>query len=125
MFEILSESNENLLAIKASGKLTVEDYEHTLLPKLEELFEQHERLKLFVKFSDDFSGWASTAAAWDDMKIGLQHAGDFERLAMVGGPEWVGWSVKLLGIFVRGQIKLFPAESDAQAMTWLNQKGES
>ena len=121
MFEILSETKGNLLAVKASGKLTVEDYEQTLLPKLEKLFEQHGRLKMLVEFSDDFAGWASTAAAWDDMKIGLQHAGDFEKFALVGGPEWVGWSAKLFGMFVPGQIRLFPKEAGTQAISWLNE----
>ncbi len=125
MFEILPKSSGSLLAIKASGKLTVQDYEHTLLPKLEELFEQYKQLKLFVTFSEDFSGWASTAAAWDDMKIGLDHAGDFEKIAMVGGPEWVGWSAKLFSIFVHGEVKVFPIKNDTKAMAWLNDGGES
>lgn len=124
MFEILSESKNNLLAVKASGKLTAQDYEQTLLPKLEQLFERHGRLKILVQFSGDFVGWASTAAAWDDMKIGLHHAGDVEKFALVGGPEWVGWGAKLFGMFVSGQIRLFPEEAREQAMAWLNQESE-
>lgn len=125
MFEILPESKGNLLAIKASGKLTANDYEQVLLPKLEHLFKQHKRLKMLVEFSDDFAGWASTAAAWDDMKIGLQHGGDFESFAIVGGPEWVGWSAKLFGMFVRGEIRLFAKGGGDEALSWLNEESES
>ena len=124
MFEILPESKGDLLAIKASGKLTAEDYEQTLLPKLEQLFRKHGRLNMLVQFSDDFAGWASTTAAWDDMKIGLQHGGDFEKFALVGGPEWIGWGAKLFGMFVPGQIRLFPDEAREQAMSWLSVESE-
>jgi len=122
MFEILNETKADLLAIKASGTLTAQDYEQTLLPKLEQLFERNDRLKLFVQFSDDFAGWASTAAAWDDMQIGLEHANDFEKFAIVGGPQWVGIGAKLFSMFVHGQIKLFPQEAKSSAISWLHEK---
>ncbi|GBE44196.1 MAG TPA: STAS/SEC14 domain-containing protein [Rhizobiales bacterium] len=121
MFKILPESKGALLAIQASGELTVEDYEKILVPKLRALFAEHSKLRILIEFADDFSCWASPGAAWDDMKIGLRHGGDFEKIALVGAPDWVEWGMKFYGLFVRGEIRAFPAGAREQALGWLAQ----
>jgi len=119
MFKILPESEGALLAIQASGELTVEDYEKTLIPKLDALFKEHTKIRVLIEFADDFTFWASPAAAWDDMKLGLQHGNEFDRIALAGAPDWVVWGMKLYGLFVRGEMRAFPAGSTEQALDWL------
>ncbi len=121
MFEILAQSKDDLLAVKASGKLTAHDYEQVLLPKLASLFKQYRQLRMLLVFSDDFAGWDSTMAAWDDLKIGLEHGGDFKKIAMVGAPQWVGIAMKLFSMFVHGEIKQFSKGAQDQAIIWLKQ----
>lgn len=119
MFEILKESKGPLIAVKVSGKLNVDDYEKLLIPKLNALFKEHGKLSMLVEFTDDFAGWDSLAAAWDDMKLGLEHPNDFEKLALVGAPEWVEWGMKFFGVFVKGEVKAFPPGSREAALKWL------
>jgi len=127
MFEILPESKDALLAVRASGKLTAEDYEKILLPKLNELFKVHKKLDMLVLFDEDFACWSSPQAVWDDAKIGLQHPNDFNRIALVGAPQWVEWGMKLYSLFVKGNIRSFPAGQKEDAFVWLsdNNKKES
>ena len=40
MIEILDKSKENVLLVKATGKLTVDDYENVFIPKLNELIDK-------------------------------------------------------------------------------------
>ncbi len=122
MFEILPESKEAVLVIRASGKLTTEDYENILIPKLNELFKTFGKLNVLIEFADDFSCWASTAAAWDDMKIGLEHPNDFTKLALVGAPDWVVWGMRFYGLFVKGEIKVFPKAGKEEALEWIFSK---
>lgn len=118
MFEFLPESSGNLLGVKAHGKLTDQDYKEHLIPKFEALFKQHGKLKVLFCMADDFEGW-DLEAAWDDAAYGLKHRADFERMAVVGGPDWVDWCVKWAGFLMEGEIKVFPADQLDQAWAWL------
>jgi hypothetical protein len=119
MFEILPESQGDLIAIKASGKLTADDYEKFLVPKLDKLFAAYGKLRMLVLFSEDFSGWAEVSAAWDDAMIGLQHPRDFKKLALVGAPQWVEWGMRFFALFVPGHAKPFSTDCYDDAIAWL------
>lgn len=118
MFEILKETDNALLAVRASGKLTADDYEKILMPKLEEKCSVFDKVKLLVEISDDFAGWEMSAAL-DDLKLGLQHSGDFEKIALVGAPEWVIWGAKMFGVFVPAPIRSFSEKERDKALEWL------
>lgn len=119
MLRILPESKDDVLVIGVSGKLNVDDYEKVLIPKLEELFKAHNKLHLLIEFADDFAGWASVAAAWDDAKIGLKHPNDFDKLAFVGAPEWAEWGAKFFSLFTKGEVRNFPADARSAALKWI------
>jgi hypothetical protein len=125
MFEILPQSSGALLAVRASGKLSVDDYEKILFPKLDELFKAHKKLNMLVVFDEDFACWSSPQAAWDDAKIGLEHPNDFDRIALVGAPQWVEWGMKLYSLFVKGKLRSFPAGQEADAFAWLGKPSDS
>lgn len=120
MLEILKDTDKAVLAIRVSGKLTADDYDKILIPKLEEMCAIFDKVKMLVEFGDDFSGWEMSAAL-DDMKVGLQHYSDFEKFAMVGAPDWVVWGAKMFGVFVSAPIKSFAADERADALEWLAQ----
>ncbi len=121
MIEILPESEGARLVLRASGSLTTEDYEKVLIPRLDALFQTHDTLSVLIEFADDFTCWASPMAAWDDMKIGLKHGGDFRRIALVGAPDWVIWGMKFYSLFVRGEVKAFSPEERDKALAWLSE----
>ena len=125
MFEILPQTTGALLAIKASGKLSADDYEKVLLPKLNELFKVHKKLDMLVQFDEDFACWDSPRAAWDDAKIGLEHPNDFNKIALVGAPQWVEWGMKLYSLFVKGKLRSFPAGQESDAFVWLEEPSDS
>lgn len=118
MIEFMSESAGNTIGIRASGKLTKADYETTLIPQLTELFKAHGKLNIVFYMDDAFEGW-DLEAAWDDASYGLMHHADFARLAVVGGPVWVDWCIKLSGFLMKGEIKVFPSDQLDQAWQWL------
>ncbi len=119
MFEILPLSTGALLAVRASGKISVEDYEKTLFPKLDELFATHEKLNILIQFDENFAGWSSPQAAIDDAKIGFEHPNGFDKIALVGAPQWFEWGMKLYSLFVSGQLRSFPAGGREDAINWV------
>jgi hypothetical protein len=121
MFEILPKSHDDLLAVRARDTLTVEDYEKTIIPRLNELFSRYETIRAMIIFDEDFSGWAGLRAAWDDARIGITHPNDFRKIALVGSPEWMDWGVMIFGFFARGDFRFFPREKLDEAWKWLEQ----
>jgi len=118
MFEFMPQSSGNIIGIRATGKLTDADYRKFLIPRMEEAFAKHGKLNVLFAMDDDFEGW-DLQAAWDDASYGLQHRADFDRLALVGGPKWVDWCIKLSGFLMKGEIRLFDADRLDKAWDWV------
>ncbi len=51
--------------------------------------------------------------------MGLSHLHDFDRLAIVGGPRWVGTGAKLFAPLMKAEVKLFEPGELEIAWQWL------
>ena len=120
MIEIMPESEGNVLAVKATGKLTAADYEDVFIPKLKEVIEEQGKARMVFYLSETFEGW-ELGAAWDDAKFGTKHMHEFDKIALVGGPKWVQWGTRLSAHFIRGQIKSFPVSEIEPALEWVKE----
>ena len=120
MIEIMPESGGNVLAVKATEKLTSADYEDVFIPKLKEVIEEQETARLVFYLSETFEGW-ELGAAWDDAKFGAKHMHEFDRIAVVGGPKWVQWGTKLGAHFLQGKLKTFPLSEIEPALEWVKE----
>lgn len=118
MIEILKDTKPNILAVKATGKLTVKDYEETFIPTLTKMITEHGKIRVVIHFAEGFEGW-ELGAMWDDAKFGIKHRNDFEKIAIVGGPKCVEWSVKLGSHFISGQMKSFEESELTPAIAWV------
>ncbi len=118
MIGFLPESAGNLIGIRATGTLTSADYEKVFIPRLEKMFAEHGRLRILFYMDEGFTGW-DLSAAWDDAAIALEHRADFEKIAVVGGPDWVTWCIKLSAFLVAGEIKVFPKDQLQEAWSWM------
>jgi hypothetical protein len=118
MIEVLPESEGNVLALKAVGKLTDRDYKDVLIPRLEALIREYGKARLLLDMGDEFHGWEA-AAAWDDARFGLAHRKDFEKMGVIGGPRWVEWCMKLGALLISGEIRSFTAGERDAAFAWI------
>ena len=106
------------LSIKAQGKLTHRDYEK-MTPMLNSALAEvkHPKVKMFID-GTELEGWEARAA-WDDLKIGLKHGNEFEKIAIYGNKKWQEMSAKIGRWFLSGEVKYF--ENENEAITWLNE----
>lgn len=118
MFETLPSNAPHIFAFKATGELTDEDYRE-FLPRLEEKIREPGRISLLVKL-EDFRGWKGKAA-WDDLRFGLQHDADFERIAIVGESFWQHWGIALINLLTATEMRFFPMENEGAAWAWLRE----
>ena len=121
--EVMNESSENVLAIRASGKMTDDDYKDTWIPKMEELLKAHGSLRLLVYMDETFEGF-EPGAMWEDTKFGFSHRGtaargQFEKIAIVGGSDWYRRFGEIFGHLVPGELESFEASDLGAALEWV------
>lgn len=116
MIEQLKTGNKKIVGFKLSGKLHDEDYK-SFVPALEAAIAAAGKIRMLAHF-EDFHGW-DLHAAWDDMKFGAKHFGDFERIAMVGDKKWEEWMTKLCNPFTKATVKYFDVGEAGAAWVWL------
>lgn len=120
MIEVLPQTEGNLLAVKATHKLTNQDYKETLIPRLEAIVRDYGRARFIIDLSNDFHGW-DVSAMWDDVRFGVTNRNSFEKMAIVGGPKTVEWGTKLAKMFMSGEVKCFPTNAYNEAIDWVNE----
>jgi len=119
MIQFLPVFEGNTIAIRATGKLTHEDYQ-AFLPKLEEHIKQLGKVSVLMEL-DNFKGWELKAAI-DDVEFVLKHVEDIERFAVVGDKAWEQWMVAMVKPFVLfADVKYFNREDLQEAWNWLRE----
>ncbi|MEA3291871.1 MAG: STAS/SEC14 domain-containing protein [Pseudomonadota bacterium] len=118
MIEILPDSEGDLLAVKATGKLTAEDYDQVFVPQVESRIQSYGKARLLLHLDERFSGW-EVGAMWEDAKFGIRHRHDFSKIAVVGGAAWIDWSAKMAAHFMDGQLKTFAGPELQSAWAWV------
>ena len=106
----------NLLIVHASGKLTKADYLH-LSPEIERLVQQQGKVRLLFEMTD-FHGW-EVGAAWEDLKIGLGHFSDIERIALVGEKKWQHSMATFAKPFTKAEVRYFEHADAVDARRWV------
>lgn len=117
MIEILPESAGDTVVVRASGVLTDADYKNTLIPALDAVLAQHRKLNALVLLDDPLR--LEPAAVWDDARYGLKHRADIGRMAVVGGPGWIDWAMRLWGLMSPGEFRAFAADQAEAARRWM------
>ena len=114
--ELVENAETKMLEVRASGKLTADDYE-TLEPGVEKLIASSDKIKvLFIMH--DFHGW-DLGAVWEDIKFATKHCRDIEKIAMVGEKAWEKWMATICKPFTMSSIKYFNTGEEEEARQWL------
>jgi hypothetical protein len=116
--ELQEHAEQNVVEVKASGKLTAEDYRQ-FAPELERFIRERGRIRMLFDMHD-FHGWKA-GAMWEDYKFGRQQGGSLERLALVGEKRWQRWSARLCHLFTNGEVRYFDRSQADEAAVWVRQ----
>ncbi|GGW79559.1 STAS/SEC14 domain-containing protein [Alteromonas halophila] len=105
------------LTMKATGKLTHEDYA-AITPLIDGALAEVKgpKVRIFID-ATEFEGW-EPRAAWDDFKLGLKHGREFEKVAIYGTRYWQELVARIGNWFISGEARYF--EDIKTAMSWLN-----
>lgn len=112
------ENNGKLLVIHVSGTLNKDDYT-VFVPAFERLVKEHGKLRVLFDMSD-FHGW-DIGAAWEDLKFGVDHFSDIERMAMLGDKKWQEGMAIFAKPFTKAEVRYFDHAKAAEARKWLDE----
>lgn len=117
-FIVLDGYVDDVIALKAEGNITGEDYTETLIPLAEAAIKAHGKVKLLYWCGEEFSGF-SAGAAWDDARFGISHMGDFSKIAFVSDVGWLRESVKLFGPLLSAPVQVFANSDVDKTKDWI------
>jgi hypothetical protein len=113
--QLTEEQEGKLLEVRASGKLSKEDYAQ-FRPELERLISRHGKIRILFEM-EDFHGW-SAGALWEEIKLDVKYSADVERVAIVGEKKWQQALAKFAKPFTSAEVRYFDRENSVQARAW-------
>jgi hypothetical protein len=120
MIEPIPGLPDNVLGLRASGKVTMEDYEQIFEPAIEKATAGGAKVRLLFQLTPEFEGYTA-GAAFDDAKMGMKHFTSFERCAVVCDVDWINSAVKMFGFAIPCPIKVFPNAELGTARSWISE----
>jgi hypothetical protein len=118
VLEVISGLPEQVLGLKAVGKVSAGDYAEVVVPAIAERLARYSKLRLLYLLGDEFTGF-TPGAAWADAKLGMKHFTAFERIAIVTDKEWVESLVQAMGFVLPGEVETFANHEYAKAREWI------
>ncbi|MBC04025.1 MAG: STAS/SEC14 domain-containing protein [Phycisphaerae bacterium] len=110
-------TTERAVCIRPVGWLHGADYE-LIRPAMDALVEKRGSIRVLFE-AEELDGW-TPAAMWEDMKLGVHHARDMERIAFVVDRKWLEALAGLSGVFTRAEIRTFHPDEIEEAKAWID-----
>jgi hypothetical protein len=106
-----------VIGLRASGKVSAEDYKNVLAPTLDRALADGGKLRLVYELGAGYEGFES-GGVWQDLRLGASHLNSFERMALVTDVDWMRHAANVLGFLMPGEIKVFPLVEREAAVAW-------
>lgn len=118
MLERLKDLPPGIIGVKASDRVTKEDYQQTLVPLIDEARREGRRIRFLYEFGPEFDRF-SAGGAWQDARIGLRSMRLFEGCAIVSDVGWIRGASELMGFWMPCPVRVFRGDERGRAVDWL------
>jgi hypothetical protein len=122
VIERIDEMPAGTIGLRASGKLSRDEYRQVLEPALREGIDTGELRLVFVL--TDFHGLEPTAVP-EDVKTGLSawlgHQAAWKRFALVTDVDWVAKAMHMFAWMTPGEVRIFELDELEDAKAWVAQ----
>ena len=114
MLEILQDVPPGIVAVRAGGTLTREEYDTVVEPVLDAARRDGRRLRCLCEVAADYRG-LTAGAAWEDVRLGLRAMGLFDGCAVVTDIAWIREVSRLAAFFMPCPVRVFDERERAAA----------
>jgi hypothetical protein len=108
---------DGMVGVKATGKVTREDYEKVFVPLLDEARREGRRLRFLYELGEN-AGFTA-GAAWEDARLGLASLRLFDGCAVVTDTSWIREATQLAGMLMPCPVRAFETSAREAAIAWL------
>lgn len=117
MITIIQNAPENVAAFRASGKVTKEDFENTLMPHVKEKVDEFDELNYLFHLDTDLEDF--TTGAWvQDVLLGLKNMSKWNRCAIISDEEGIHKFTETFNKLMIGKFKAFTSAQIGVAAKW-------
>lgn len=110
---------DDVVALQLHGKIKKQDYEE-VIPILKDRIEEFGSINFYCELID-LEG-IEPKAIWEDVKFDVEHAHDFNKIAIVGDQKWTEWMTKFSSPFTSAKVEYFDNTEKDKAMDWVEGK---
>ena len=114
MIELIEGLPDNVVGIVAKGRVTRTDFADVLIPAIERALEWHRRLRLYYEIRSRYPG-----AAWEEISLGSEHAGLWERVAIVTDVAWIRHTVQAVRLLIPSEVRVFATTQIPDGLGWI------
>lgn len=118
MIKVLPGFDEKVVAFAAEGQVTRQDYEQVLIPRVNALLKQQQKIRIYYELGAAFTG-VDAGAAWEDFKIGVEHLSRWERMAVVTDVRWIRVALEAFRFVMPGRLRVFDVAHASEAREWV------
>lgn len=119
MITLIDGFPDHVVAVRADGQITKQDYDNVLVPAVEKLLAQHPKLRFYYEFAPGFSGM-DVGAMFADLKVGIGHLNQWERIAVVTDIDWIRHATQLFQFLLPAKTQAFGLSQAAAAKAWIS-----
>ncbi len=118
MFELIDGLGDGVVGVRASGKVSSEDYANVLDPAVAKATAGGKKARLLYELGSDFEGYEA-GAVFADAKLGMGSFSSFSKIAVVTDTDWIRHAVHLFGPLIPGDVRVFATSESSAARTWI------
>jgi len=123
MLQFINDLPDHVVGILATGKVDKDDYERVLIPHMEELVKRQGEINYLLVLETDVKNF-STAAWWEDFKLGLKNFTKWKKIAVVTDQASVEWFSDVFRHFIPGESRGYKLVELPDAIAWVSEKHE-
>jgi SpoIIAA-like len=122
MIERLQDAPAGIVALRAVGTVTREDYEQVIEPLLDEARRHGEHLRLLLEVGPEYQGFTA-GVVWEKTETVLRSFPVLRLLdgyAVVTDIGWLREAVQLVGFLLPFPLRVFSSRERDEAVAWLS-----
>ena len=115
MMEPIAGAPAGVIAYRAVGTVSAEDYTGVLQPAIAAAAAGSSGVRIVIELGDAYDGY-SAGAAWEDLSLGSKHLSEWHRCAVVTDHRALGDAIRVVGALMPGDVRVFPVAERQAAL---------
>jgi len=117
MISIIKNAPANVAAFTATGEVTKDDFQSTVMPHVKAVTEQYDELNYVLNLDTDISNF-TMGAWWQDALLGIKNISKWNRAAIVTNKESIQQFTEVFSKIMPGEFRGFDKEELEMAINW-------